>query len=161
MTTQCKICSKRQSRANPLASCTACKATYHRACGQITDPIFNAILNDAIEWKCLQCRRTSSRVSGTFLPSTSQRKLSSNPTNETSTPTPDVSNIAKLEQTINSLANELQTIKSQQSVINTSIDKFSNGLKDLQLITKTLGEHDRRLETAFQVGLFTNKQCTI
>lgn len=155
-TSQCRICSKRPTRRSPVASCSICEAVYHRSCGQITDPIFNAIISDTIEWKCLQCRRTSNRYSNSFAPGVQSNQSFSNSTIEMSTSAPGVANpnIAKLEQTVNNMATELQKIQTNQSSLHTSIGTFNNGLKDLQLITKTLNEHDRRLTTVEQ----TNQQ---
>lgn len=141
MANDCKKCSKRITTSKKAVNCSECGDSYHPICGQISAEMVKEIERGVTDWRCIKCRGTNNRRS--FIKTGMDRSDSISSLNNCTTER-DTGNI---DSTFIELSAEIRNLSIAQAACLKSLEIVNKKMEDLQLLSKNVKIHDKRLNT--------------
>lgn len=140
----CIICNKAVTRTKKGVTCCVCSKLSHTDCGSIDELTVSAIANGSIEWKCVECRKKSTRRSIVNIgDSKLARKSASSaerPFNQKVASSTD-SNNTKFGASMNDLLEKISALHRGFDVASSAIEDMRSQMSSIQQISSTLSEH--------------------
>ncbi|XP_044763778.1 uncharacterized protein LOC123320968 [Coccinella septempunctata] len=128
MSKNCKICNKPVGRKNPGLECHGfCKRSYHQSCLLMTHEVFIALRSEGITWACSDCRTLDS-----------PRRFTAGPRVATTSAIHAPEDEVDLVAAIGAMRADLQSIRSQQTELLTSVNFCSNKITDFEAQLKEM-----------------------